>query len=247
MQLLALIALLALGLRQDRPDEPKPQFDARLHLGGGIEAPAQPSSRSSSTWTQSPRADLGLPPQTSRPLVLPIGSVAGVRGQEENVVMGIGLVTGLASTGDSIEAARQLLANLLLTRNIKVDLQQISSKNIAVVQVEAVLPAGIKPGQKVDVTVSAIGDCTSLQGGSLTMTELTEITGRVVYATAAGPVTVGGFTVEGQSATAKKNHTTVGTLPQGGKCEREVPTRLASDHNFVYLDLRSGQESLANV
>lgn len=220
--------------------------DVRVKTGG-IEAPRQPERASSSTITKSPRTEPRGPSRETTKLVLPIGSIAGVRGQEENTVMGIGLVTGLAGTGDSIEAAKQLLANLLLTRNIKVDLQQISSKNVAIVQVEAVLPAGIKPGQKVDVTVSAIGDSTSLQGGSLTLSELTDITGRFVYATASGPVTVGGFSVEGQGASAKKNHTTVGTLPQGGKCEREVPTRLASEHGFVYLDMKLGQESLANV
>lgn len=235
--------LLAVATLQDPASTP---LDSRLQLGG-VEAPKQPELTSRATYVQSPRT--AVPGSTRAPerLAMPIGSVATVRGQEDNSVMGIGLVTGLAGTGDSIEASRQLLANLLLTRNIKVDLQQISSKNIAIVQVEAVLPAGIKPGQKVDVTVSAIGDSTSLQGGSLTLTELTDITGRFVYATASGPVTIGGFSAEGQGASAKKNHTTVGTLPQGGKCEREVPTRLATEHSFVYLDLRSGQESLANV
>lgn len=236
--------LLALAILQD--PKPAPTIDARLQLGG-VEAPKQPELTSRATFTQSPRTEIPNTTRAPRSLAMPIGSVTTVRGQEDNTVMGIGLVTGLAGTGDSIEASRQLLANLLLTRNIKVDLQQISSKNVAIVQVEAVLPAGIKPGQKVDVTVSAIGDSTSLQGGSLTLTELTEITGRIVYATASGPVTIGGFSAEGQGASAKKNHTTVGTLPQGGKCEREVPTRLASEHSFVYLDLRSGQESLANV
>jgi len=235
--------LLAVATLQDPASTP---LDSRLQLGG-VEAPKQPELTSRATYVQSPRT--AVPGSTRAPerLAMPIGSVATVRGQEDNSVTGLGLVTGLAGTGDSIEASRQLLANLLLTRNIKVDLQQISSKNIAIVQVEAVLPAGIKPGQKVDVTVSAIGDSTSLQGGSLTLTELTDITGRFVYATASGPVTIGGFSAEGQGASAKKNHTTVGTLPQGGKCEREVPTRLATEHSFVYLDLRSGQESLANV
>lgn len=241
--LLTAFALLLATAQEEKPAAP---IEGRLQLGG-VEAPKQPDLRSRSSFTKSPRETLAGAPGTGTRLAMPIGSVATVRGQEENTVMGIGLVTGLAGSGDSIEAARQLLANLLLTRNIKVDLQQISSKNVAIVQVEAVLPAGIKPGQKVDVTVSAIGDSTSLQGGSLTLTELTDITGRTVWATASGPVTVGGFAAEGQGASAKKNHTTVGTLPQGGKCEREVPTRLASEHGFVYLDLRTGQESLANV
>lgn len=244
--MLAILTTLVLALAQDpKPQEPVVP-DVRA-ITGGIEAPRQPELKSSSKVTQTPRE---LLPHTTAPVVrplLPIGSVVSVRGQEDNVVMGVGLVTGLAATGDSIEAARRLLANLLLTRNIKVDLQQVSSKNVAIVLVEASLPAGIKPGQHVDVTVSAIGDSTSLQGGTLTFTELTDVTGRTVYATASGPIAIGGFSAEGQGASAKKNHTTVGTLPMGGKCEREVPTRLASEHGYVYLDLRSGQESLANV
>jgi len=229
----------------ERPPE-APAADVRLHAGG-VEAPRQPDQVSNAAWNIAARVSPRAGATTRAALMLPIGSLAAVRGQEDNSVMGIGLVTGLAGTGDSIEAAKQLLANLLLTRNIKVDLQQISSKNIAIVQVEASLPAGIKPGQKLDVTISAIGDATSLQGGTLTLTELTEITGRVVYATASGPVTLGGFSAEGQGASAKKNHTTVGTLPEGGKCEREVPTRLAGENGWVYLDLKQGQESLANL
>lgn len=247
--MLGLLTTLVLALGQD----PTPQGEQRSTapdvrvLTGGIEAPRQPELTSRSSVTRTARE---TPQRTAAPIVrplLPIGSVVSVRGQEDNSVMGVGLVTGLAATGDSIEAARRLLANLLLTRNIKVDLQQVSSKNVAIVLVEATLPAGIKPGQHVDVTVSAIGDSTSLQGGSLTFTELTDVTGRNVYATASGPITIGGFSAEGQGASAKKNHTTVGTLPMGGKCEREVPTRLASEHGYVYLDLRTGQESLANV
>jgi flagellar P-ring protein FlgI len=251
--MLVTMLLLAQGvLPQDpQPIDPnaRPIPEVR-YLGGGVEAPRQPEKSSSSSIAQSPRPELSGLHATRAPIarpLSPIGSVVTIRGQEDNVVMGVGLVTGLAASGDSIEAARRLLANLLLTRNIKVDLQQISSKNIAIVLVEATLPAGIKPGQHIDVTVSAIGDATSLQGGTLSFTELTDVTGRSVYASASGPVTIGGFSAEGQGASAKKNHTTVGTLPMGGKCEREVPTRLASDHGFVYLDLRSGQESLGNI
>ena len=121
--------LLAVATLQDPASTP---LDARLQLGG-VEAPKQPELTSRATYVQSPRT--AVPGSTRAPerLAMPIGSVTTVRGQEDNSVMGIGLVTGLAGTGDSIEASRQLLANLLLTRNIKVDLQQISSKNIAIV------------------------------------------------------------------------------------------------------------------
>lgn len=231
---------------QGTPDKPVTP-ELRLLNSGGIEAPAQPTGASSSTSTRSARFTPVSGAGHDGRLSLPIGSVVAVRGQEDNTVLGIGLVTGLAGTGDSIEAAKRLLSNLLLTRNINVDLGSLSSKNIAIVQVEASLTAGIKPGRRVDVTVSTIGDATSLQGGMLSLTELTDITGRTVYATANGPVTVGGFQASGEGASATKNHVTVGTLPEGGKVEREVPTSIVSDHGFIYLDARSGQDSLGNL
>lgn len=244
LNLLALLPLLAPAVQDKPPAQAPVDIGARPR---GIEAPEQPRKESSASISTGERVTpLSGKGHVGR-MTTPVGSLVGVRGQEDNVVLGVGLVTGLAGTGDSINAAKQLLANLLLTRNIKVELQDLATKNIAIVQVEASLPAGIKPGQRVDVTVSTIGDCTSLQGGTLTFTELADVTGRTVYATASGPITVGGFQAEGQGASAKKNHTTVGTLPEGGKAEREIPTSLASEHGWVYLDLRSGQDSLTNV
>ena len=190
-------------------------IDARI-LPTGIEAPAQPTGQSSSAVTVTPRTQQRVTTPVLTHLQAPVSSLVAVRGQENNTVSGIGLVTGLAGTGDSIEGARQLLKNLLLTRNINLELGALSSNNIAVVQVEAELPAGIKPGRRVDVRVSTIGDAESLLGGILTMTELTDITGTVVYATASGPISVGGFQAQGQAATARRNHPTVGTLAGGG-------------------------------
>jgi flagellar P-ring protein FlgI len=244
-----LLTLLAHALPPQDPQAAPPapvQADVRLH-SGAVEAPEQPHKDSTSRITSGERITPAPGTGHAGRMTTPVGSLTGVRGQEDNVVLGVGLVTGLAGTGDSINAAKQLLSNYLLTRNIKIDLQALATKNIAIVQVEASLPAGIKPGQRVDVTVSAIGDSTSLQGGSLLFTELADVTGRTVYASASGPITVGGFQADGQGASAKKNHTTVGTLPEGGKVEREVPTTLASEHGWIYLDMRGGQDSLTNV
>jgi flagellar P-ring protein precursor FlgI len=221
--------------------------DALVVDASTLEMPQQPpATESKSTWTKSPRfAPVGL----TRPngdFTTPIASLAAVRGQEDNTVIGIGLVTGLAGTGDTIDAGKTLVANLLRTRNIRLDPQALSSKNVAIVQVDCNLPAGMKVGRRVDVTVSCIGDATSLVGGTLLMTELTDIAGQVVYATASGPLTVGGFQAEGQAASARKNHTTVASMPSGGKIEREVPTTLVSEHGYIYLDLKSGHDTLAN-
>jgi flagellar P-ring protein FlgI len=213
----------------------------------GIEAPEQPKGKSSSEVTRTPRFQplVGKAPLSVN--ASPIKSLVTVRGTETNHVMGIGLVTGLAGTGDSGEAAKQLLQNLLLTRNINLPVQALSSKNIAVVRVEASVPAGCKPGQLIDVRVSTIGDAGSLYGGTLAMTELTDITGQHVYATASGSITVGGFQAGGKSATATKNHVTVGTLPSGGTVQREIPTTVVSEHGYIYLDIKVAHDTFGNV
>ena len=80
--------------------------------------------------------------------------------------MGVGLVTGLAGTGDTSDTAKQLVKNLLLTRNININVQDLNSKNVAIVRVEADLPAGLKPGRRMSARVSTIGDAKSLEGGT---------------------------------------------------------------------------------
>lgn len=229
------------------PAESGRAIDTSLWVGG-IEAPTQPRLRSTSSVNRTPRY---APDPRQNPNLratnTAITSLVSVRGMEDNHVMGIGLVTGLAGTGDSGNSAKMLLQNLLLTRNINVDIQALSSKNIAVVRVEANIPAGIRAGQRIDVRASTIGDATSLQGGTLAMTELTDITGRYVYVTASGPVTVGGFSVGGENATATRNHVVVGTLPAGGKIEREVETSIVSEHGYLYLDVRAAHDTLGNV
>lgn len=214
---------------------------------GGIEAPTQPRGRSASSYAKTRRFAPVASSTNITATRTPVSSLVGIRGMEENHLMGIGLVTGLASTGDSAAAAKQLLQNLLQTRTININLQALSSKNIAVVLVEADLPSGTKPGRTIDVRVSTIGDASSLLGGTLIMTELTDLMGRDVYVTASGPITVGGFSAGGESATATKNHVTVGTLPGGGKVQREVPTTIVSDHGFVYLDIKAAHNTFGNV
>lgn len=232
--------------RPSTDSEPAPAQDERLELEGGIQAPAQPDSKSTSTVTRTPRSTPVVPSRALSNSGTRLDAIVAVRGMEENTVSGIGIVTGLAGTGDSAEAARRLLANLLYTRNIRLDAQQLSSKNLAVVAVEAQIPAGVEPGRRLDATISAIGDSASLQGGILAMCELTDLSGMVVYATASGPVSVGGFAEGGEGASAKKNHTTTATLVQGAKIEREVPTSIVNEQGFVHLDLLPGRDSFAN-
>jgi flagellar P-ring protein precursor FlgI len=254
-----MIALLTLALLQIpaqpvAPQQPQPVPGAPQQppvvpvVGGygGVEAPHQPRIVSQSKYESVETALAGKLTSPGGTFPSRISQLVGVRGLEDNVVFGFGLVTGLAGTGDSIDAAKRFLQNALLTRNIHADLQELASKNMAIVQVEARLPAGLKPGRKLDVTVSTVGDATSLVGGTLIFTELSDPSGRFVYATASGPVNTGGFQASGQSATAKKNQTTVGTLPEGGKVEREVPTSIVSDNGIVYLDLNAERTGLGN-
>lgn len=245
--------LLVSALAQSPAPQPvpyPPRAESAVLLGSGaIEAPRQPDTVSRAGYA----ADAPMPAAIAgsgaagADFRSRIDRLVGIRGLEDNVVSGIGLVVGLAGTGDSVDMAKRLMQNVLLTRNVHVDLQEIASENIAVVEVSAQLPAGLKPGRKLDVTVSTIGDAVSLVGGVLIFTELTDVTGNVVYATASGPVTVGGFQAAGQGGSAKKNHTTVGTLPGGGKVEREVETSIVSENGLVHLDLVAERDGLANA
>ena len=245
--ILNLLLVLLQGPTAVAPEGPIQQGRIPVGIYGEVQAPTQPTGTSRSTFARGPRV---TPTGRTGPMgriQTPIGGLVAVRGQEDNVLTGIGLVDGLAGTGDTGELAKQLLQNLLKTQNVNISLQALTSKNLAVVRVEGSLPAGIKPGRRIDVRVSTIGDATSLVGGTLTMTELTDLTGTDVYATAGGPITVGGFSAQGKGASTTKNHVTVGLLPGGGKVEREVPTRVVSDHGYIYLDVKLGQDSFGNV
>jgi len=230
---------------QNPPQHP-PRADVVLVPGGGVEAPTQPTGKSTATYTRGERFAPQPGRGTTQVLRATVETLVQVRGQEDNAISGIGLVTGLAGTGDSVNMVRQLVSNLLLARNIRIDPQQISPKNVAVVQIEGTLPAGVQPGQKIDVRVSTLGDAKSLQGGTLVFTELADANG-VVYATAAGPVDVGGFKAEGNAASVSRNTVTVGLIPGGGKIERAVVADIVTERGLIYLDARGAHDSFANL
>ena len=213
----------------------------------GVEAPRQPVGGSTSNVKRTPRIAPEAATGASGAIRVRIADLVAVRGQEENVVQGIGIVIGLAGTGDKANAARQALLNLLRVQNINLSLQAVNAANAAIVMVTAKLPPGIKPGQKIDVQASSIYDCESLVGGTLVMAELTDMSGTTVYVTASGSVTTGAFQAEGDGASTVRNHLTVGTVPQGGKVERSVPTKLVSEYGYLYLDMKALKGSFANV
>ncbi len=240
-----LLASFLLILAQNSATSPSGD-PLRIH-SGGVAAPAQPTGRSESSVVRTPRLEPEPAPGNPGAIRVRIGDLAEVRGQEENVVQGIGLVTGLSGTGDTASAARQAILNLLRTQNINLSLQNVTSANVAIVLVQATLPPGIKPGRRLDARVASIYDCESLVGGTLLACELSDMTGQLVYGTASGPVSTGAFSAEGDGAKAVRNHLTVGTIPLGGKVEREVTSRIVSDNGFIYLDLRGLKGSFANV
>ena len=219
-----------------------------IWTAGTVEAPEQPRRRSRARYARTPRRTFkSLPGVNTKPLTAPVRSIMGVRGMESNTVGGIGLVTGLANTGDSGEAAIRVLRNVMTLYGLPFELADLSGNNIALVRVEADIPAGFKPGQRIDVRVSTVGDAKSLFGGSLMPMELFDSKFQTVYATASGAITVGGQTAEGEAASASKNHTTVGTLASGGKVEREVHTQVISDDGYLYLDAKQGRDSFSNI
>lgn len=161
-------------------------------------------------------------------------SVEGVR---ENQLVGYGLVVGLAGTGDKRQTmfSAQTLTNTLERLGLSVSPTAIRVNNTAAALVTATLPAFAQPGQKLDVTVSAIGDASNLQGGMLILTSLRGADGQV-YAVAQGSVVTGGFSAGKSGNSQTVNHPTVGRAPEGAMVERAAPSVVPRDK--VRLQLR---------
>lgn len=160
--------------------------------------------------------------------------MASIKGVRDNQLIGYGIVIGLNGTGDGNNAAftTQGLANVLKNMGVKIDPEKIKVKNVASVMVTAKLPAFVKTGQTIDVTLSSVGDAASLQGGTLLATPLKGLDNKV-YAMAQGPVSIGGFEVAGTTANRQKNHLTVARIPNGASVEREVPVSFANKNNIT--------------
>ncbi len=158
--------------------------------------------------------------------------VQGVRG---NHVSGMGLVVGLAGTGDKSPLALEALEQVLRRSGIEVkSASSLKSANVAVVAVEGVLPAFAKEGTRIDVTVKSISDAKSLEGGSLLSTLLLGADGEA-YAMAQGPISTGGFNADTGGASVRLNHVTVGRIPLGAYVEREVPSTITDGERIMLL------------
>ncbi|NLJ23976.1 MAG: flagellar basal body P-ring protein FlgI [Firmicutes bacterium] len=148
--------------------------------------------------------------------------IARFDGIRENQLTGLGLVVGLDGTGDGKGAGVRMVANMLTRFGVTVDPQELRSRNIAAVMVTANLPPFARAGDRLDVTISSIGDAKSLQGGFLLQTPLQGADNQV-YAVAQGPISIGGFNVRSGRNEAQKNHPTIARGPGIAIVEREVP------------------------
>ena len=179
-----------------------------------------------------------------------IKDVTVVEGGRDNQLVGYGLVVGLASKGDSkLSYTVQSIANALQRFGINVPPNTIKSDNVAAVMVTADIPAFSKPGARIDVTISSIGDAKTIQGGVLLQTPLLGAD-EAVYAVAQGALAVGGFLGgEGGSggATVQKNHPTVGAISGGALVEREIAAQIVRDKSVELLLLNPDYASAARM
>jgi len=152
-----------------------------------------------------------------------VKDVATLEGVSEVQLVGYGLVVGLAGTGDgaSTQFTVQSVANMLQKMGIVVNPSDMRLRNVAAVMVTANLPAFVKSGKKIDVSISSMGDARSLEGGTLLMTPLQASDGEY-YAQAQGAVNLGGINARSGRNSFKKGHTVSGTLPNGAVVHKEL-------------------------
>jgi flagellar P-ring protein precursor FlgI len=177
-----------------------------------------------------------------------IKDIADIKGLRENQIVGYGLVIGLNGTGDTLRNApftEQSLQSMLdnMGVNVRNDPNAttrpttLRTRNVAAVMVTADLPPSISAGERMDITVSSLGDATSLLGGTLVMTPLRAADG-AVYAVGQGAVTVAGYSVQGQAQTVSQGTPTTGRIPNGALVERQVQGSL-HEMEFLVLELKN--------
>jgi flagellar P-ring protein precursor FlgI len=163
-----------------------------------------------------------------------IKDIVDFEGIRENQLVGYGLVVGLNGTGDSLNNSpftRQSLQSMLERLGVNTNGEDVRTANVAAVMVTANLPPFGTQGSRIDVTVSALGDSDSLQGGTLLVTPLLAADGDV-YAIAQGPVMINGFRAEGDAATVISGVPTTGRISNGGLIEREIEFHLGAQHSL---------------
>ncbi|HVA34444.1 MAG TPA: flagellar basal body P-ring protein FlgI [Candidatus Baltobacteraceae bacterium] len=181
--------------------------------------------------------------------VVMVKNIAHVQGVTGNQLVGYGVVVGLQGTGDSTSVifTSQTIQNILQSFGLTVTQQEVRTRDVAAVMVEATLPPFAHSGDNVDVVVSAMGDSTSLQGGTLVLTEL-RAANNLVYATAQGPVSVGGFVAGASGSQINQNFTGAGRIPNGAVIARDMITPLENDSSgFNYVLTTPDYKTAANL
>jgi len=189
-------------------------------------------------------AGLPTPGAASPARIKDLVEVDGVRG---NDLLGYGLVVGLNGSGDSLRNSpftEDAIVNLLERLGVNVTGEQIRARNVAAVLVTGTLQPFSRAGSQIDVTVSAIGDASSLMGGTLIMTPLNAADGQI-YAVAQGSIIAGGIVAEGEAASVTQGVPTAGIIPAGARIENAINQNLGVriarmlDSGTIQLDLRA--------
>jgi flagellar P-ring protein FlgI len=177
-----------------------------------------------------------------------VKDVAHVQGVTGNQLVGYGIVTGLNGTGDSTSVifTSQTIQNVLQSFGLSTTSNEVRTRDVAAVMVTATLPPFAHSGDNVDVTVSAMGDSSSLQGGTLILTEL-KAANNLVYATAQGPLSIGGFSAGFDATTTTKNHPTAGRIPNGAVIARDMLTPIQNGDGFNYVLTTPDFKTAANL
>jgi flagellar P-ring protein FlgI len=153
-----------------------------------------------------------------------IKDITSIKGLRDNQLIGYGLVMGLQATGDSLRNSPftdQSIRSMLDRLGVNVEAGSVKSKNVAAVVVTATLPPFVGKGERIDVTVSSIGDASSLAGGQLVMTPLVAADGEA-YAVAQGPISISGFAASGAAEKLSEGIATAGRIANGALIEREL-------------------------
>lgn len=176
-----------------------------------------------------------------------IKDIANIEGVSGVQVIGYGLVVGLNQTGDNrmVSYTNQSVVNMLKRFGLTIDKKNNGTRNIAAVMITATIPPFMKKGSQVDVVVSAMGDASSLQGGTLLMTPLSRADGSII-GNAQGPLSVGGYDVRAFGSRISKNFVTSGRVPNGLILQKEVEQSLTDASNMRII-LRQPDFTVANT
>lgn len=231
---IALAALL--GLQPAAADglSKKAKQELAAKNGGAFHDPEYDPETAARLFEVATKAS-ALPPGQS---ISRIKDISALQAARDNQLVGYGLVIGLQGSGDSLRNSpftEQSIRAMLQNLGVAMEDGRARAKNVAAVIVTANLPAFAQSGARVDVTVSSMGDATSLAGGTLIMTPLRAADGEI-YAVAQGQMSVTGFSAQGEAESLTQGVPTSGRVPNGAIVERELPAKLG-DSNMLTLQL----------